>query len=106
MNKEQIIYQLKCILEKIRDYNLNSKIVPEFTWGEEIALKRAIDFMKDKNNDSKNIDKIKQDYNQKLKEEIQERCDHDWGYKRWVDSCFYTCTCRKCGKVEEFYERD
>ena len=41
-----------------------------------------------------------------IRRSIQENCDHDWGYKNWVDYCFYTCKCTKCGKVEEFYERD
>ena len=41
-----------------------------------------------------------------VKQAIQDHCDHRWGYQNWVDSCFYTCTCLKCGKVETFYERD
>lgn len=36
----------------------------------------------------------------------QENCDHEYVGENWVDSCFYTKTCRKCGKVETFYERD
>ena len=43
---------------------------------------------------------------EKAKQLIQDHCDHDWGGKTWVDSCFYKCTCRKCGKTETFYERD
>ena len=42
----------------------------------------------------------------KIRSAIQSHCDHHWGYKEWVDSCFYKCTCTKCGKVETFYERD
>lgn len=36
----------------------------------------------------------------------QENCDHEYVGENWVDSCFYTKTCRKCGKVKTFYERD
>lgn len=106
MNKEQAIYQLKRALEKIIDYKVNSKLIPEFTAGEEYALKYAIDFLKNENNDSKNINKIKQTYEEKLKEEIQEHCDHVWGEDHWTWSCGGYHKCTKCGKIEEFYERD
>lgn len=36
----------------------------------------------------------------------QENCDHEYVGENWVNSCFYTSTCRKCGKVETFYQRD
>ena len=36
----------------------------------------------------------------------QENCDHEYVGENWVNSCFYTKTCKKCGKVEMFYERD
>ena len=48
----------------------------------------------------------RKDSSEKIKRTIQEQCDHRWGSENWINSCFYTCTCMKCGKVETFYERD
>ena len=108
LNKNQAIFQLEQVLNKVKDcrYKSLTKFTPYFTEAERDALQYAINFMKNENNDADNIYKIKQDYDKKLKEEIQERCDHELIRKTWVDACFYECTCRKCGKVEEFYERD
>ena len=106
MNKKQVIYQLNSIVNKIVDYKINSKLVPEFTTAEEYALKYAIDFLSNEHNDVNNINKIKEEYKETLKGEIQKNCDHTWGEDYWTWSCggFHKCT--KCGKIEEFYERD
>lgn len=48
----------------------------------------------------------RQEREETIKRRIQENCDHDWIHKEWVDACFYTCRCRKCGKVQTFYRRD
>lgn len=106
MNKKQVIYQLNSVVNKIVDYKINSKLIPEFTTGEEYALKYAIMFLKDDENDKNNINKIKQTYKEKTREEIQEHCDHNWGEKHWTWSCGGYRKCIKCGKIEEFYERD
>ena len=106
MNKKGMIYQLNSLLSKINDYKDNPKLIPEFTIGERYALIEAIDFINDEKNDTENIYKIKQDYEKKLKEEIQEHCDHVWGEDHWTWSCGGYHKCTKCGKIEEFYERD
>jgi len=106
MNKKQVIYQLNSIVSKIVNYQINSKLIPEFTVAEEYALKYAIMFLKDEENDKKNIDNIKQTYKETLKEEIQKNCDHVWGEDHWTWSCGGYHKCTKCGKIEEFYERD
>lgn len=106
MNKKQVIYQLNSIVNKIFDYKINSKLVPEFTTAEEYELKYAIMFLKDEANDKKNIDNIKQTYKEILKEEIQKNCDHTWGEEHWTWSCGGYRKCTKCGKIKEFYERD
>ena len=106
MNKEQIIYQLERLLDKVNDCKGNSMFKPEFTSTECQALQYAINFMKNEKNDVNNIDKIKQDYEKKLKEEIQEYCDHIWGEDHWTWSCGGYRKCTKCGKIEDFYERD
>lgn len=106
MNKKQVIYQLNSIVSKIADYKINSKLIPEFTTAEEYALKYAIMFLKDDDNDKNNINKIKQKYKEKVIEEIQEHCDHVWGEDHWTWSCGGYHKCIKCGKTEEFYERD
>ncbi len=105
MNKNQIVYQLNSLLNKIKYYRFNNISAPEFNLGERNALIEAINFIKDENNDAENIFKIKQDYEQKLKEEIQEHCDHKW-VKNWTWSCGGYLECLKCGKRQEFYERD
>lgn len=108
MNKQQIIYQLKRLLDKLNDYKIEApkSYSSYFTEAEHNALQYAINFMKNENNDANNINKIKQDYNKKLKEEIQEHCDHEWGEEHWTWSCGGYRKCSKCGKTEDFYERD
>ena len=105
MNKKQIVYQLNSLLYKINDYKDNPKLIPEFTIGEQHALIDAIDFINNEKNDAENIYKIKQDYDKKLKEEIQEHCDHNW-IEHWTWCCGGYKTCSKCGKIQDFYERD
>ena len=80
LNKNQAIFQLEQVLNKVKDcrYKSLTKFTTYFTEAERDALQYAIDFMKNENNDADNIYKIKQDYDKKLKEEIQERCDHEW----------------------------
>jgi len=51
-------------------------------------------------------EEIRCEEQEKANERVQNYCDHHWGYKEWVDSCYYKCTCTKCGKTEYFYERD
>ncbi len=106
MNKKQVIYQLNSLLYKINDYKDNPKLMLEFTIGERYALIEAIDFLSNENNDANNISKIKEEYKETLKEEIQKNCDHTWGENHWTWSCGGYHKCTKCGKIEEFYERD
>ena len=105
MNKKGMIYQLNSLLSKINDYKDNPNLIPEFTIGEQHALIDAIDFINNEKNDAENIYKIKQDYDKKLKEEIQEHCDHHW-IEHWTHCCGGYMTCSKCGKTQDFYERD
>ncbi len=106
MNKKQMLYQLKVLYNKLDDYKKNPKLIPEFTAGELYALNKAIGFISDEDNDKENIDKIKDDCMKKMKEEIQNRCDHVWGEEHWICSTGGWRRCSKCGKIENFYERD
>lgn len=108
MNKQQIIYQLERLLDKLNDCKIKApkSYSPYFTEAERQALDYAIKFMSDDKNDASNIYKIKDDYNKKLKIEIQEHCDHTWGEEHWTWSCGGYHKCTKCGKIEDFYERD
>ena len=105
MNKKGMIYQLNSLLSKINDYKDNPNLIPEFTIGEQHALIEAIDFINNEKNDAENIYKIKQDYEKKLKEGIQEHCDHNW-IEHWTWCCGGYKICSKCGKIQDFYERD
>ena len=42
----------------------------------------------------------------KMKEEIQNRCDHVWDEEHWTCSTGGWRRCSKCGKTKTFYERD
>ena len=109
MNKKQVIYQLKQVLNKVKDNRYNSLknyFTSDFTEAERDALQYAIDFLSNEHNDANNINKIKEEYKETLKEEIQEHCDHTWGEDHWTWSCGGYHKCTKCGKIEEFYERD
>ena len=105
LNKQQVIYQLNSLLTKINDYRDHPNLKPEFNIGERHALIEAINFLKNENNDASHINKIKEDYNKKLKEEIQEHCDHNW-IEHWTWCCGGYLKCTKCGKEQDFYERD
>lgn len=105
INKKGMIYQLNSLLSKINDYKDNPNLIPEFTIGEQHALIDAIDFINNEKNDASHINKIKEDYDKKLKEEIQEHCDHNW-IEHWTWCCGGYMTCSKCGKTQDFYERD
>jgi hypothetical protein len=108
MNKQQIIYQLERLLDKLNDCKIKGpkSYSPYFTEAERQALDHAIKFMSDEKNDASNIYKIKDDYNKKLQSEIQAHCDHTWGEEHWTWSCGGYRKCTKCGKTEDFYERD
>ena len=106
MDEKRAIFLLKHIIEKVKEARKDWKIDefrPHLTFAEEDAINYVINFIENK---SENSYISKDEYERRLKEEIQEHCDHDWVGERWVDSCFYVSTCRKCGKVETFYERD
>ena len=106
MNKKQMLYQLKVLYNKLDDYKKDPKFIPEFTDGELYALDKAIGFINDEDNDKDNISKIKDDCMKKMKEEIQNRCDHVWDEEHWTCSTGGWRRCSKCGKTEIFYERD
>ena len=81
MNKQQIIYQLERLLDKLNDWKNKEpdSYYSYFTDTEHQALDYAIKFISDEKNDSSNIYKIKDDYNKRLQSEIQANCDHNWG---------------------------
>ena len=106
MDDKRAVFLLKNIIEKIKEARKNRKFEfhPHFlTFDEEDAINYAIDFIENK---SETGYISKDEYERRLKKEIQEHCDHDWVGERWVDACFYECTCCKCGKIETFYKRD
>jgi len=105
MDDKRAIFLLKNIIEKVKEARKDWKLEfhPHLTFAEEDAINYAINKIENK---SENGYISKDEYERRLKEEIQEHCDHDWVGERWVDACFYESTCRKCGKVETFYERD
>lgn len=43
---------------------------------------------------------------ERIRKIIQAHCEHEWGRVIWNDSCWGYRTCIKCGKVEDYYERD
>lgn len=102
MNKYEILYQLNNILEKLDNCKRFPKI-PQITGNELKSLKEVIDYLKD---EDKRFAEIKEDYEKKLRFNIQKHCDHAWGRENWTWSCGGYRVCTKCGKVEDFYERD
>lgn len=109
INKEHSIALLKDILRKMKDYKkfkYDKHNLPfDITKSEIDAIENIISFMENPDNDADNIYKIKQDYDKKLKIEIQEHCDHDW-IEHWTWCCGGYLKCTKCGKTQDFYERD
>lgn len=108
MNKQEIICQLERLLDKLNYCKITEpdSYYSYFTDTEHQALGYAIEFMGDEKNDASNIYKIKDDYNKRLQSEIQSHCDHTWGEEHWTWSCGGYRKCTKCGKIEDFYERD
>ena len=47
-----------------------------------------------------------EEYRKEIKKSIQENCDHDFGPVTWTWSCGGYRVCNKCGKHEDYYERD
>lgn len=43
---------------------------------------------------------------EKLQQKMQDNCSHDWILKRWVSFNRAEYICKKCGKIETFYESD
>lgn len=97
-NKDEIVDKL--IFRTPDDYEFKEELIDRmlvYIIYHDILLKEKI-----KGSYENEIDNIKEE----AKSTVQNNCDHHWGYKDWVDSCYYKCKCTKCGKVEYFYERD
>ena len=54
----------------------------------------------------KELGELKDKHREEIRSAIREHCDHEWGPVNWTWSCGGYRTCRKCGKTEDYYERD
>jgi len=54
----------------------------------------------------KELSKLEDKHRAEIRIAIQNHCVHDWGPVEWTWSCGGYRTCSKCGKTEDYYERD
>ena len=113
MDREEAKKYLKELNSKIKYYG--SSTITEYDGKYKYALDLAIESLEncDKELPSEIQKRLEKEKNEQLEKErnemikqIQDNCVHDWGPREWVYYTCYECKCKKCGKIEMFYERD